>query len=77
MAHFVRQCQGPKFSIFSNECHFVLPQLQAVVHLHVTLSVCIVMSGFLVQRMRIDEVNLVTAQNYGKPKWHSFMHSLS
>ena len=75
MAHFVRQCRGPKFSIFSNECQFVLPQLQAVIYL--TLSVCIVMSGFLVQRMHIDEVNLVTAQNYGEPKWHSFMHSLS
>ena len=27
--------------------------------------------------MRIDKVNWITAYNCGKPKWHSFTHSLS
>ena len=27
--------------------------------------------------MRIDNVNWITAHNYGKPKWHSFSPSLN
>ena len=45
-AHFVRQCRGPKFSLFSNECHFSLPQLWKVIYS--TLSMPIVKSRFQV-----------------------------
>ena len=44
-----------QFKLVVNECHFGLPQLWAVIHL--TSSLRIVTSGFLVQRMRIDKVN--------------------
>ena len=32
---------------------------------------------FWCKQMRIDRVIWITAHNYGKPKWHSFMPSLS
>ena len=70
---FVRQCRGPKLSLFSlNEG---LSQLWAVIQL--TLSMHILYSRNLLVTMRIDKVNLITAHNCGKPKWHSFTPSLS
>ena len=63
MAHFVRQYWGPKFSLFQlelgvNECHFGLPQLLAVIHL--TLSMRIVMSGFLVWKKQTNFIPFVS-----------------
>ena len=29
------------------------------------------------ERMHIEKVNWIIANNYGKPEWHSFMPSLS
>ena len=31
----------------------------------------------IVQGMRVDQVNWITADNYGEPKWHLFSPSLS
>ena len=58
-----------------NECHFGLPHLCAVIHL--TLSMRIVTSEFLLYRMHIDKENWIIVSNYGKPKWQSFSPSLS
>ena len=79
-AHFVRQCWGHKISLFSfkldvNEWNFGLPQLWAVIHL--TLSMRIVRAGLWCKEWCIVRVNWITAHNCGRPKWHSFMSSLS
>ena len=60
----------------ANEWHFCLPQLRAVINL--TLSMRIVHQRVsIVWGMRIDQVNWITAHNYGEPKWHFFSPSLS
>ena len=56
-----------------NECHFCLPQLRAVIHL--TLSMRIAheqVSSVRNAHCRIDQVNWITAHNYGEPKWYLF-----
>ena len=78
---FVRQCRDQKFAysvqpkLGVNKCHFGLSQLWAVIHL--TLSMRIVTSKFLVWGMRIDKVNWITAHNNGNPKLHSISTTLS
>ena len=59
----------------ANECHFCLPQLQAVIHL--TLSMRIVHEWVSSVRNAIDQVNWITAHNYGELKLHLFSPSLS
>ena len=54
-----------------NECNFGSSSLWAEIHL--TLSKGILYERVAVIMNNIDIVNWITAHNYGKPKWHTFM----